>query len=126
MSNYSIDFINQAKELFLQGFSFRKIAQQLGVKQYATVFHWSKKYSWKKDSPKYPLNSLKDQLDQCTDLVNKLRPEIDKADILRPSKEDRELLLNYNRFSNLQLKLMRQITGLKVSSGKSSKKSIFD
>ncbi len=126
MVKYSIEVINQAKELFLLDFSFRKIAKQLHIKSHLTVFAWSKKYNWKQKRPSYPVNSLKDQLDQCTTIIEKLRPEVDKANLVEPSKKDRELLLNYNRFSNLQIKLVRQLTVLRVSTKKSSSKNIFD
>ncbi len=125
MANYSIDVINQAKDLFLQGFSIRKIAEQLRIKQHQTVFKWSHKYNWKKEQPSYPVNSLKTQLDECTALVNKIQPELKHINILSPSQEDRELLLNYNRLSNLQLKLVRQLTGLKIVDKKPSKSNIF-
>lgn len=125
MSDYSIEFIKECEILYHQDFSFRKIAQTKGVKSYTTLFLWSVKYNWKKKSPKYPVVSLKEQLDQCTDLVNKMRPEIDKVNILAPSKQDRELLLNYNRYSNLQIKLVRQLTGLKVIDSKPAKSNIF-
>jgi len=125
MATYLLEVVKKAEELFLEDVSFRKIAEQLGVKQHLTIYNWSRKYNWKKDRASYPANSLKEQLDQCSELVNKMRPSIDKVNILKPSKEDRELLLNYNRFSNLQLKLVRQLSGLKVVSGNSSKKNIF-
>jgi uncharacterized protein YjcR len=125
MGNYSIDFIKDAEKLWQQGFSFRKIAKQKGIKQHQTVFHWSKKYNWKKNSPKYPTESLKTQLNECTALVNKIQPELKHINILKPSTEDRELLLNYNRLSNLQLKLVRQLTGLKVVDKKPNKSNIF-
>ena len=126
MAKYSIEVINQAKDLFLQNFSFRKIAEQLHIKRHLTVFSWSKKYNWKQKRPSYPINSLKEQLDQCTAIVEKLRSDVEKANILEPSKKERELLLNYNRFSNLQLKLVRQLSVLKPLSGNTAKKSIFD
>lgn len=125
MPDYSIEFILECEVLYHQGFSIRKIAQQKGVKSYCTISIWKKKYNWKKNSPKYPVISLKEQLDQCTDLVNKMRPEIDKVNILEPSKQDRELLLNYNRYSNLQIKLVRQLTGLKAIDNKPAKSNIF-
>ncbi|HEC65158.1 MAG TPA: hypothetical protein ENI23_07690 [bacterium] len=125
MANYSIDVINEGKRLFLQGFSIRKIAEQLGIKQHTTVFRWSHKYNWKKEKPSYPVNSLKAQLDECTALVNKIQPKLKDIDILKPSTQDRELLLNYNRLSNLQLKLVRQLTGLKVVEKKPTKSNIF-
>lgn len=125
MPDYSIEFIKECEVLHHEGFSIRKISQLKGVKSYVTIQVWKKKYNWKKNSPNYPVNSLKEQLDQCTDLVNQLRPKIKDADVLKPSKEDRELLLNYNRFSNLQLKLIRQLTSMKVIENISAKKNIF-
>lgn len=125
MGNYSIEFILEAEKLWQQGFSFRKICEQLGVKQHKTVFQWSKKYSWKRHSPKYPVESLKVQLNECTALVNKIQPELKHINILKPSPEDKELLLNFNRLSNLQLKLVRQLAGLKVVDKKPDKSNIF-
>lgn len=125
MANYPIEFINECEELYKQDFSFRKIAEVKGVKSYVTVFNWSVKYNWKINRPSYPANSLKEQLEQCSLLVNKMQPKINKVNILKPSKEDRELLLNYNRFSNLQLKLVRQLSGIKTINNKLTKKNIF-
>jgi uncharacterized protein YjcR len=125
MANYSIAVIKEAERLFLEGFSIRKVAEQLRIKQHQTVFKWSHKYNWKKKQPSYPVNSLKTQLDECTELVNKMQPELKHINILKPSTEDRELLLNYNRLSNLQLKLVRQLTGLKVVDKKPNKSNIF-
>ena len=125
MAEYPLEIKEKAKELFLQGVSFRKIAEQLNIKQYVTVFKWKKKYNWSKEDKTCPTKSLKGQLDQCTVLVDKMRPKLDKINILKPSREDRELLLNYNRFSNLQLKLVRQLSGIKTSGKKKTKSNIF-
>lgn len=125
MAKYSIDVIKKAKDLYLEDFSIRKITEQLGIKSHLTVFTWSKKYNWKKARPSYPVNSLKEQLNQCTDIVNTIRPKLKEVNVLNPTKEGRELLINYNRFSNLQLKLVRQLSGLKIVDNKSSKKNIF-
>lgn len=125
MSNYSIDEIKEAEKLWQQGFSFRKITEQLKVKQHSTVRRWSTKYHWKRNSPKYPTESLKVQLHECTALVNKIQPELKNINILKPSPEDKELLLNFNRLSNLQLKIVRQLTGLKIVDKKPDKSNIF-
>lgn len=118
--------VDQTEKLYHEGVSYRKIADQIGHGlTYVTVSNWVRKYRWEKDVPKYTVNSLKDQLNQCTYLVNKMRPEIDKVDVITPTKDERELLLNYNRYSNLQLKLVRQLTGLKAIDKKPAKSDIF-
>lgn len=125
MPKYTIETIHKAKDLWLQGFSFRKISEQLNVKEHLTVFNWSKQYNWNKEKPSYPINALKKQLERCTSFINQIEPQLDKINILSLNKDDKELFNNYNRLLNLQLRLTKQLCSMYPTENKSNKKSIF-
>jgi len=125
MITYPIEKIEEAKQLYIQGFSIRKIAEKLKIPAHCTVDIWKKKHEWKKSLPTYPINSLKAQLERVTALVDKLEPEIAKVDILKPSAEDKEMLTNFKRFSDLQLKLIKQLSLIIPIDEKPDKSNIF-
>jgi hypothetical protein len=125
MANYSIDDIEKAKDFYLQGYSIRKIAELMNIPAHCTVDGWKTKYKWKKAKPDYPINSLKAQLERVTKLVDTLEPELEKIDVLKPTPEQKELLSNFRRFSELQLKLIKQLGVLQPIDRRPAKKNIF-
>lgn len=124
MADYSLEEIEEAKTLFLQGYSVRKIGKALDI-PYGTIQIWKQKYKWEKEKPEYPINSLKAQLTRVTKLVDILEPKLDELNILKPSAEEKELLANYRRLSELQLKLIKQLSVLEPIDNKPAKKNIF-
>lgn len=106
---YSKDVKDEAKEMFLKGVSFRDIAKNLNIKNHLTVYRWSKQQLWSGEKGSSAAKSLKKQLDTCTKLVNNLRSAVNKIDVTRPNKKEREVLMNFNKYSNLQLKLIKQL-----------------
>jgi DNA-binding transcriptional MerR regulator len=127
MPNYTVEEIEEARRLHIdEGFSIRKTAEALGIKAHCTVSGWKVKYKWKKTAATYPVNSLKAQLTRVTKLVDTLEPKLDEIGIINPSKEQKEILANYRRFSELQLKLIKQLGLLDPAGKKPPKKSIFE
>ena len=125
MANYSIEEIAQAKDYYLQGFSIRKIAEMMNIPAHCTVDQWKKKYNWKKSAPDYPIVSLKAQLKRVTKMVDVLEPALENTDILKPTPEQKELLANFRRLSELQLKLIKQLGALQPIDRRAAKKNIF-
>lgn len=125
MAKHPIETIEKAKALYLQDYSIRKIAEALNIPAHCTIELWKNKYKWKKAKPDYPINSLKAQLARCTKLVDILEPALEKINILKPTQDDKEILANYRRLSDLQLKLVKQLSVLVPIDRKPPKKNIF-
>lgn len=125
MPEYTLEEIEEAKVLILQDYSVRKVGKALDI-PFGTIQIWKKKYKWEKLKPEYPTNSLKAQLERVTKLVDTLEPEIEKVNILDPTKRDKDILANFKRFSELQLKLIRQLGAIDPSVKNPTKNSIFD
>lgn len=107
--NYPAETKNQAKELFLKGMTLREIANKLKIKHHLTVYRWSVSEKWKTGRVSLLDESLRNQLEVCTKMVNVLNAAVRKIDIKRPNPKQREILSNFNRYSNLQLKLIKQL-----------------
>lgn len=123
---YPIDIISKAKELRLQGVPFETIAKQLNIKQYQSIMGWEKKYHWRKDKTAYATDSIKIQIDRCLEIIEKIEPELKEINILNPSKTEKILLMHFHKFSNLHLKLIKQLTCIKPISKVPTSKNIFD
>lgn len=57
---YDQEVINEAKNLYLQNYSFRKIAQTLKIKRMVTIQDWAKKFKWERK--RVEIESKSDQI----------------------------------------------------------------
>ena len=56
-NKYSKETIDKAFDLFKAGFSYERIAKEVGVKRLMTIFDWAKKFGWSRKPVPLPDNA---------------------------------------------------------------------